>query len=72
MPMWALWAKTPVSLEVGPLPDGLSGSLAESLARLGPGLHAVRSSALDEDGALHSFHVGQRDTVLKAQGREAV
>ncbi|TKW62813.1 MAG: hypothetical protein DI616_20200 [Paracoccus denitrificans] len=45
-----------------PVPE-LQEQLQTSLARLGPGLYAVRSSGRAEDGAEHS-HAGQFDTVL--------
>ena len=55
----------------GALPEWLRACLAESYSTLGHGRVAVRSSAIDEDGAAHSF-AGQHATFLNVEGLEAI
>jgi len=55
----------------GEPPQGLRAHLARSLAALGDVPVAVRSSAADEDG-VHASAAGQHETVLAAQGADAV
>ena len=49
----------------GRFPKKLRGPLEAALEALGPGPYAIRSSAVAEDGASHSF-AGQLESVLGA------
>jgi rifampicin phosphotransferase len=51
------------------LADAVAAELSEALRSLSPGLVAVRSSAVDEDGAAHSF-AGQLESFLKVPQAE--
>lgn len=66
-------ARRAALLRSAPLPEGLAGEVRAILAGLGGDetAIAVRSSALDEDGAIRSA-AGQHDTVLGVRGLEAV
>lgn len=63
-------ARRTESIRTAPLPEGLAEEVRAILGALGPGAIAVRSSALDEDGAARSA-AGQYDTVLGVQGLDA-
>ncbi|HEX5608555.1 MAG TPA: PEP/pyruvate-binding domain-containing protein [Solirubrobacterales bacterium] len=51
------------AVEAAPLDEAIAGELAASLAQLGAGPYAVRSSMVGEDSARHSF-AGQLDSEL--------
>ena len=55
----------------GVVPAGLRSEIAAAYERLGGSRVAVRSSAIDEDGDLHSF-AGLHETFLNVEGSEAV
>lgn len=61
------WASSPA----GRLPEEMSAPLRAALAALGDGPVAVRSSAVAEDAADHSF-AGMHETVLDVAGPDAV
>ncbi|HLL55594.1 MAG TPA: PEP/pyruvate-binding domain-containing protein [Myxococcaceae bacterium] len=54
-----------------PLAPALAEELDAAIQKLGPGRLAVRSSAIGEDGAAHSF-AGQHDTFLGVEGGEEI
>ena len=55
----------------GVVPDDLRAQIGAAYATLGGGRVAVRSSAIDEDGAAHSF-AGQHETFLNIEGADAI
>ena len=55
----------------GVVPEDLRAQIDVAYASLGGGRVAVRSSAVDEDGAAHSF-AGQHETFLNLEGVEAI
>ncbi|MEM8850499.1 MAG: PEP/pyruvate-binding domain-containing protein [Pseudomonadota bacterium] len=66
----AFFVIEPGAFDPDPQP-GLSQTLTEALADLGPGPYAVRSSGRAEDGAEHS-HAGQFDTVLNVAAEDVI
>lgn len=60
-----------VELVTGVVPEALANEIVAAYELLGGARVAVRSSALDEDGAVHSF-AGLHETLLNVEGTDAV